>query len=247
MDVVLFLRQAAHLQSMELERTEDLRCLPSSSRARLWRAQGDRAGNQKFAPSRLRFAYHVIQFQSSGENIEMSPNAQSLKLLLVALLALLAGSNGSATHLFAADSSSAVHCAALAYRQFDFWVGDWDVFDVDSPAKVAHAQVDLILDGCVLREDYQSKDGHKGQSFSIYDASRDVWHQTWVTDRGVLLVIEGKFEGGKMILSGQNPAKGALVRGEWKPENGNVRESAVTSTDGGQTWKPWFDLVFRPH
>jgi hypothetical protein len=28
---------------------------------------------------------------------------------------------------------------------------------------------------------------------------------------------------------------------------GGVRETAVTSTDGGTTWQPWFDLVFRPH
>jgi hypothetical protein len=24
-------------------------------------------------------------------------------------------------------------CAAPAYHQFDFWTGDWDVFDVGSP------------------------------------------------------------------------------------------------------------------
>jgi hypothetical protein len=179
------------------------------------------------------------------KNIEMSPIVQCLKFAMVAVLILIAGSNVPAAHVFAADS--AVHCVAPAYRQFDFWVGDWDVFDVDSPTKVAHAQVDLILDGCVLREDYKSKDGHKGQSFTLYDASRDVWHQTWVTDRGVLLVIEGKFAGGTMVLSGNDPAKGALVRGQWKPQDGNVRETAATSTDGGKTWKPWFDLVFRPH
>jgi hypothetical protein len=48
-----------------------------------------------------------------------------------------------------------------------------------------------------------------------------------------------------MVLSGEDRTKHAQVRGEWKPENGNVRETAVTSTDGGKTWKPWFDLVFR--
>src|SRR2546425_656556 len=37
-----------------------------------------------------------------------------------------------------------------------------------------------------------------------------------------------------------------LVRGIWKPVSGNVRERAVTSTDDGRTWKPWFDLLFRP-
>jgi hypothetical protein len=41
---------------------------------------------------------------------------------------------------------------------------------VGSPIQVAHAKVDLILDGCVLREDYQGTDGYEGQSFTIYDA-----------------------------------------------------------------------------
>jgi ketosteroid isomerase-like protein len=36
------------------------------------------------------------------------------------------------------------------------------------------------------------------------------------------------------------------VRGTWKPVSRGVRETAVTSTDGGKTWKPWFDLIFRP-
>jgi hypothetical protein len=60
-------------------------------------------------------------------------------------------------------------------------------------------------------------------------------------------LIDGRVEHGMMVMSGEDRAKGALVRGTWKPEKGNVRETAVTSTDGGKTWKPWFDLVFRPH
>ena len=96
----------------------------------------------------------------------------------------------------------------------------------------------------MLREDYQGTDGHKGQSFTIYDASRSIWHQTWVTNRGELLEIEGNIENGEIVLRGRNQA-GALVRGNWRPVNEEVREIAVTSADGGKTWKPWFDLVFR--
>jgi ketosteroid isomerase-like protein len=146
-------------------------------------------------------------------------------------------------HAFASDASTAP-CAASSYHNFDFWVGDWDVFDVDSPAKVAHARIDSILGGCVLREDYQATSGQEGQSFTIYDDTREVWHQTWVTSRGALLQIEGKFENGQIALSGRNQ-KGEMVRGEWKPVNGEVREIAAKSTDGGQTWAPWFDIVFR--
>ena len=89
----------------------------------------------------------------------------------------------------------------------------------------------------------------KGQSFSIYDASRGIWHQSWVTNRGKLLVIEGKIEAGEMVLSGvEHTAEGqTIIRGRWKPVDGGVRETAVTSADGGKTWKRWFDLLFRPH
>ena len=147
----------------------------------------------------------------------------------------------------AQPSNTTTPCAASENHQFDFWVGDWDAFDFDNPiTKVARTRVDRILNGCVLREDYEGADGHEGQSFSIYDQSRKVWHQSWVTNRGELLIIEGKFQENAMVLTGVDHAKGGrLVRGMWKPENGGVRETAVTSTDGGRTWKPWFDLVFR--
>lgn len=62
-------------------------------------------------------------------------------------------------------------------------------------------------------------------------------------------MIEGTFRDGQMVLSGVDGAKPGrtVVRGIWKPVDGGVREKAVTSADGGRTWKPWFDLMFRPH
>ena len=141
-------------------------------------------------------------------------------------------------------------CIAPEYHQFDFWLGDWDAFDVGATDKNAHLVVDRILEGCVIHEDYQGADGHKGQSFSLYDASRKVWHQTWVTNRGELLIIEGRFEAGAMVLSGSDltpSGQPRLVRGTWKQVEGGVRETAVTSLDAGKTWNPWFDIVFRPH
>ena len=141
-------------------------------------------------------------------------------------------------------------CQARENREFDFWVGDWDAFDVDSSTiRVARARVDLILDGCVLREDYEGSNGLKGQSLTIYDTRRRVWHQSWVTNRGQLLIIEGNIHAGEMVLSGVDEAMDVrtLVRDTWKPARGGVHETAVTSTDEGKTWKPWFDPLFRPH
>lgn len=141
-------------------------------------------------------------------------------------------------------------CAAPEYHQFDFWVGDWDSLEADTGKQEARLRVTRILDGCVIHEDYQSVSGHKGESFSVYDATRKVWHQTWVTNRGELLTIEGQFQDGEMKLTGSDlTANGQkrVVRGVWKPVAGGVRETAVISLDDGQSWKPWFDLIFHQH
>jgi hypothetical protein len=151
----------------------------------------------------------------------------------------------------AAEPAKAAACQAAVYRQFDFWIGDWDAFDVDNPNKVvARARVTRILGGCVLLEDYQGADGHFGQSFTIFDSSRNRWHQTWVTNQGTLLMIEGGLEDGKMVLRGADLTKNNVtrqVRGTWWAVPEGVQETAVISTDGGKTWTQWFDLIFRGH
>lgn len=171
----------------------------------------------------------------------------------VVLLSLLCAGTScpAASRATRAVPQKSAPCATLKYRQFDFWAGDWDAFDVDRPSiKVARLRVKIILDGCVLLEDYQGKDGSEGESFTIYDAPRGVWCQTWVTNRGKLLVIEGNIHGEEMVLSGVDQLAGGKsqrVRGTWRPVKDGVRETAVTSTDDGKTWKPWFDLLFRAH
>jgi hypothetical protein len=188
----------------------------------------------------------LAEFAIRSRRKLMKASTCRLRMSTVVLLIVFTASEMMAAAASSADAATAAPCARPEYHEFDFWVGDWDAFDIGSPIKVAHARVDRILDGCVLREDYQGADGHKGQSFTIYDAARRVWHQSWVTNRGELLLIEGKSEAGAMVLIGEDHAAGTIVRGVWRPENGGVRETALSSSDGGKTWKPWFDLVFRP-
>jgi ketosteroid isomerase-like protein len=173
------------------------------------------------------------------------------KISLFFVLALLAIIEGeTAARVPMQQFAKPAFCSGPEYRQFDFWIGDWDVLETGKWEVVAQTRVDRILDGCVLREDYESTNGLKGQSFSLYDASKRIWHQSWATNKGQLLSIEGRLEDGEMVLSGtERTADGAerLVRGTWKPINRGVRETAVTSLDAGKTWQSWFDLVFRPH
>ena len=63
--------------------------------------------------------------------------------------------------------TAAAQCRSPEYRQFDFWVGDWDAYDLPDTAKaVARIQVSSIMDGCALREVYVQKDGLNGESFT---------------------------------------------------------------------------------
>ena len=168
--------------------------------------------------------------------------------IAVALLAFAAGAQAQSG---SGPGTPAAPCTAPEFRQFDFWVGDWDTFEVVEPSKiVARNHVTRMIGGCALREVYQQTDGLVGESFSTYDASRGTWHQSWVTNRGTLLLLDGGLEGDRMTLTAtEKSSEGttSLLRAVWRREDAAVRETAERSTDGGKTWTPVFDIVFRKH
>jgi hypothetical protein len=165
--------------------------------------------------------------------------------IAVACAALLAGATASRA------STAPRACAGAEYRQFDFFAGDWDSYDVsDSTTIVARNHVSRMLDGCAIREVYEQSDGLRGESFSTYDATRGRWHQSWVTNRGTLLLLDGGLVDGRMVLTADERAADgstSLLRGVWWTEGTSVRERADRSKDGGKTWTTAFDIVFRPH
>ena len=137
-------------------------------------------------------------------------------------------------------------CGAPEYRNFDFWLGDWDVYRVADGVKSAHVRVTSILAGCAIREEYNGVDGSTGESLSSYDPSHQRWQQYWVSSTGEIVYLSGTVSGGAMILSGpEDGANTSMVRGTWRTEATGVRETGMRSRDNGQTWAPWFDLHFR--
>jgi len=174
-----------------------------------------------------------------------SRRSRCVSLWLAAVLV-----SGTATAV-AAEAATSSKCASAEHRRLDFWAGDWDAYEIGGGDKpVARARVDIILGGCALREVYEQNDGLVGQSFTTYDASRKLWHQTWVTNRGQLLQIDGRFQGDSLTLQGRQAAPDGheeILRGVWTPQAGGVRETAQGSTDGGATWQPRFDILFRSH
>ena len=163
-------------------------------------------------------------------------------LRLSAVLALCVSGNLLAQ---TATPPAAKPCTAAENRQFDFWIGDWDVTTADGKPAGANL-IRPILNGCVLHESWKGRGGFIGESFNTLDARRKVWHQTWVDGAGGTLLLDGKFNSGSMILSDQDaPGKAdrnAINEITWTPNaDGSVRQHWRTSADGGKTWVTAFD------
>ena len=142
-------------------------------------------------------------------------------------------------------------CTAPQYRQFDFWLGDWDLLGADGK-KSAEDKVVQVLSGCALQENANSVEGVQRLSVSAYDPATHHWHQTLMDDGGAILHLEGEFADGKMILVGQRPSqkeKGVTVthRIAWTPlPDHRVRRYWEFSNNGGRSWRPFFDGTYVP-
>ncbi len=173
-----------------------------------------------------------------------------LKYLQIALAAVGATFAAQAAAAPAAGAPASPHCSAVEYHQLDFWIGDWDTFESDAPdgESLARARVYPIAGGCAIHELYEQNDGLIGDSILSYDPVQKHWQQTWVTNRGSIMVIVGNFKDGALVLEGEAHLKdgtSVMQRISWERKDDGVREWAVMSKDGGKTWTPAFDVLFR--
>jgi len=144
-----------------------------------------------------------------------------------------------------APAKSAPACDRRECRQFDFWLGDWDVYGPDGKTVVGRSHVEGILDGCVLLENWYGAKGGTGKSFNTWTRSDSLWHQSWVSNSGNLLLLQGSFRNGAMVLEGDSPP-GTRNRITWTPRpGGEVEQRWSTSADGGATWTTSFLGIYR--
>ncbi|HEV3486611.1 MAG TPA: hypothetical protein VG106_14465 [Vicinamibacterales bacterium] len=132
-------------------------------------------------------------------------------------------------------------------RQFDFWLGEWEVRD--SAGKLAgRNRITRAVGDFGLREEWRGESGLIGSSINAWDAGRRVWHQTWIDSSGTVLLLEGGVRDGSMVLEGttvDEDEPGGLVyhRITWSliGENGDrLRQHWETSSDGAN-WTTLFD------
>lgn len=143
-------------------------------------------------------------------------------------------------------------CTAPEHRQFDFWLGEWEVTNpAGKPAGLS--RIESILGECVILENWATpKAVAFGKSFNTYNRNTGQWEQFWVDRSGVRLHLTGGLKDGNMVLSGRQDkpnAKTGLTQREritWTPGgDGSVRQLWETSVDDGKTWSVSFDGTYR--
>jgi tetratricopeptide (TPR) repeat protein len=137
-------------------------------------------------------------------------------------------------------------CGTPEYRQFDFWLGNWEVRDPAGNV-VGHNDVTLNLDGCMLMENWKSVAGHAGMSMNYFEPTDGTWNQIFIDNGGVPSgwpPLKGKLVDGKMVLSSPD---GVTPKTRWiwsKSGDGRVRQMAEQLGDDGKTWSVIWDSYY---
>lgn len=146
-------------------------------------------------------------------------------------------------------------CSRPESRQFDFWIGEWEVFGKNG-RKAGDSKISLILDSCIILEEWTSAGvmqglRYAGKSFNSWNASLKQWQQTWVDNTGnTTAYTKGTFENNKIIFytdpfpfSKDTIATRRLTFFDLGKDK--VRQFSEITKDNGGSWMPEYDLEYR--
>jgi len=137
-------------------------------------------------------------------------------------------------------------CDMAEFRQFDFWVGQWNVTVQGKEAGTN--DITLEEDGCVVHEHWTGAQGSSGQSFNFYDRVARRWHQFWVDNSGNYLYLSGSYAENKMLFTGTVTAADGSKQEQrltfFRNSDGSVRQLWETSSKPGE-WQVAFDGLYR--
>ncbi|MBL8230340.1 MAG: hypothetical protein JNL98_17760 [Bryobacterales bacterium] len=136
------------------------------------------------------------------------------------------------------------------FREFDFWIGEWNVTRMSDGAPSGSNEVLGILDGCVVMENWVPHNGNRGRakSFTFLDPASGKWRQIYVTDNGQVLDFTGELRDGAMHFTREYDQQGRRIqeRMSFTPvDDGDVRQLWELSPDGGRNWSVLFDGRYR--
>jgi hypothetical protein len=143
-------------------------------------------------------------------------------------------------------------CVGPESRQFDFWLGEWDVSPSTNPELViAESTISLLDQGCVILEEWRPFGSGGGHSINSWDAADGHWHQSWADASGRRTPYRGNFENGVMRFDNVGaPPPGAPTgsrhRMSFQALDANtVRQWGEYYSDSRSEWVVSWDLTYR--
>src|SRR5579859_2018339 len=135
-------------------------------------------------------------------------------------------------------------------RQFDFWLGEWNVETTQGAIPAGQSKIELILADCVVLEQWQSNGNpYSGKSYNIFNTSLKRWEQFWVDNVGGNIFFYGNLKDGVMdYYTDELPQpdgtklKRHLQFIKLGPDK--VRQFSQGSTDSGKTWHVEYDFTY---
>jgi tetratricopeptide (TPR) repeat protein len=132
-------------------------------------------------------------------------------------------------------------------RQFDFWLGEWDVFNPQGQ-KVGASRIENVSVGCAVLENWNASFGGSGKSLNFYDPQAKKWFQYWMGGNGAPQRYAGVYKDGAMRYESESltpDGKKLLSRLTFFNLDANtVRQLAENSTDEGKTWQVLYDFKY---
>jgi hypothetical protein len=142
-------------------------------------------------------------------------------------------------------AQSPCKCCAEEYRQFDFWIGHWNVYDANEKL-LGTSIIELIQDSCIILENWKSAtSNYTGTSYNFYNIKTETWTQTWIDNQGGSLIMKGQYAGNNMTLTSEpiHNKEGISVTNKitWtNNKDGTVRQLWESKTGDGD-WIVAFD------
>ena len=185
-----------------------------------------------------------------SESIPRTARRTSAAIALAVVAVLSSGRS------WPADSASAP-CDSPQHHQFDFWVGDWQVFDAKTNQLVGFDRVEKHSRGCIVQQnltmitDLYRRPGvdyrMTGIGVNRFDGAS--WLEMWADNQWGAIVLHGMPAAGKaMVLTTITPSRNRDLRLEWENRSdGSVRALQYVAPAGSGKWELYGDLIYRPN
>ncbi len=150
--------------------------------------------------------------------------------------------------LAGAQASAPPPCVAAMHDDFDFWVGEWNVYAPDNGPYQGHNSITKAQGGCLVSEHWTGGSGSTGESMNFHDPLAGAWRQVWVSPGVFIDYTGGLNEAGAMELTGEiyydTTGQRAPFRGVWTPQgDGSVRQHFQQQGPDGE-WSDWFIGIY---